>query len=114
MLSNENKPRGWRALLGIAAIASVVVGFGAVTPAKAHGDDDDHEGYWHRDRDEDREERHEAWERHEWAEEHPYAYGYDGYYAQPPAYYYARPRVYYPPQTYYAPPVWGGFSVNIR
>ena len=118
MVSKENKARGWRTLLGGAAIASVVVSFGAATPAKAHDDDDDdyHGGYhqgWDRDdRHEDREEAHEAWERHEWAEAHPYGYG---YYAQPRAYYYAQPRAYYPPPVYYAPQpyAWGGLNINI-
>lgn len=117
MVLKENKARGWRTLLGGAAIASVVVSFGAATPAKAHDDDDDdyrggyHQG-WDRDRYEDREEAHEAWERHEWAEAHPYGYG---YYAQPRAYYYAQPRAYYPPPVYYAPQpyAWGGLNINI-
>lgn len=116
MVSNENKPRAWRAVLGAAAIASVVVTFGAATPAKAHDDDEDGgRGYyqgWERDRHEDREEAHEAWERHEWAEQRPYGYG---YYARPRAYYYAQPRVYYPPPAYYAPQPYypSGFSINI-
>ena len=116
MVSNENKPRGWRIFLGVAAIAGLVVTFGALNPAKAHDDDEEEGGGyyqgWNRDYQESREEAHEAWERQEWAEEHPYGYG---DYGQPRAYYYAQPRAYYPPPAYYAPQPYypGGFNINI-
>jgi hypothetical protein len=116
MVSNGNKPRASRAVLCVAAIASVVVPICAATPAKAHDDDEDRgRGYYQgreRDHHEDREQVQEAWERHERAEQRPYGYG---YYARPRAYYYSQPRVYYPPPAYYSPQPFypDEFSINI-
>ena len=115
------KRRAWRAILGAAAIATVLGGFGAST-AQAH-DWDDHRGGWDHDRGgwghDDWRGRgwgHDDWRRH-WERDHWVYGGYGGGWG-----YYAPPRVVYvPPRPvpvypaypgYYGPGVGVTFSVR--
>jgi hypothetical protein len=101
-----------RALLGLAAVATLAGGLAAANPAKADGWDRGDRGGWDRGRDWGRDHdrwdgwRAHAWREHEWREHERYYGG---------GYYYARPRIYYPPPAYYAPQPYypGGFTVTI-
>src|ERR1019366_2734230 len=102
--SNSSKGRGWRTLLGAAALAMVVGGFAAAPAFADEGHRGDHRGgdrgrEWHGDRSRG-DWRLRGWIGPGWYGNRWYNYDYE-YYAQPPVIYAPPPVVYAPPRVYY-------------